>query len=40
MGSHDIDKLYVPAFLSFYKYWPEDGLVKLKLAANIWNNKR
>jgi hypothetical protein len=26
-------------FLSFYKYWPDDGLFKPKLVANIWNNK-
>jgi hypothetical protein len=28
-------QLYAPAFLSFYKYWPDDGLVRLKLIANI-----
>ena len=39
MGSHDIDELHAPEFLSFYKYWPDDGLVRLKLVANIWNNK-
>jgi hypothetical protein len=39
MGSHDIDELYAPAFLSFYKYCPDDGLVRPKLAANTWNNK-
>ena len=31
--------LYDPAFLIFYKYWPDDGLIRLKLVANIWNNK-
>jgi len=29
MGSHDIDELYAPAFLSFYKYlawwWPSQA---------------
>jgi hypothetical protein len=42
MGSHDIDKLYVlyaPAFLRFFKHWPDDGLFRPKLVANIWNNK-
>jgi len=39
MGSHDIDELYVlyaPEFWSFYKYWPDDGLDRPKLFANIW----
>ena len=31
--------LYAPAFLSFYKYWPDDGLVRPRLVTNIWNNK-
>jgi len=31
--------LYAPALLSFYKYWPEDVLVRPKLTANKWNNK-
>jgi len=35
MGSHDIDELYEPAFLSFYKYWLDDGLVRPKLVADI-----
>ena len=39
MESHDIDELYAPAFLNSYKYWPDDGLFKSKLVANIWNNK-
>jgi len=27
-------------FLSFYKYQPDDGLVRPKLVkSNIWNNK-
>ena len=26
--------LHAPAFLSFYKYWPDDGLVRPKLVAN------
>jgi len=26
---------YAPAFLSFYKYWPDDGLARPKLVANI-----
>jgi hypothetical protein len=25
----------VPAFFSFYKYWPDDGLFRPKLVANI-----
>jgi len=33
MGSHDIE-LYAPAFLSFYKYCPDDGLIRPKLVAN------
>jgi len=24
----------------FCKYWPDDGLFRLKLVANIWNNKK
>jgi hypothetical protein len=41
MVSHDIDWLHsnAPASLSFYKYWPDDGLFRPKLVANIWNNK-
>jgi hypothetical protein len=36
MEPHDIDELYAPAFLSFLnKYWPDDGLVRPKLVANI-----
>ena len=27
--------LYAPAFLSYYEYWPDDGLVRPKLVANI-----
>jgi len=27
--------LYAPEFLSFYKCWPHDGLVRPKLVANI-----
>ena len=29
----------LPAFSSFYKYWPDVGLVRPKLVANIWNYK-
>jgi hypothetical protein len=32
---HIIDELYALASLSFYKYWPDDGLVSPKLVANI-----
>ena len=41
MGSHHIDELFYATefFLSFYKYWPDDGLVRPKLDANTWNNK-
>ena len=41
MGSHDIDKLcYVQQnFEVFINIWPDDGLVRPELAANIWNNK-
>ena len=28
-------KLYAPTFLSFYKYWPDDFLVRPNLVANI-----
>jgi len=31
--------LYAPGFLGFYKYWPNDGLVRPKLSANILGNK-
>ena len=31
--------LYAPAFLSFYKYWPDDVPVRPKLVTNIWNNE-
>jgi hypothetical protein len=31
--------LYEQAFLSFYKHWPDDGLFRTKLVANILNNK-
>jgi hypothetical protein len=41
MGSHDIDELcYMHQFfLSFYEYWPDDGLFRPKQVANIWNNE-
>jgi hypothetical protein len=37
----EIDELcYVHQhFLSVYKYWPDDGLLRLKLVANNRNNK-
>ena len=31
--------LYAAAFLSFCKYWPDDGLLRPTLVANFWNNK-
>jgi hypothetical protein len=37
MGSHDIDKSYELDFLSVYKYWPDDGLFRPNLVANIFN---
>ena len=42
MRSHEIDQLYyvyAPAFLSFCKYWPDDGLLSPKLVAKNGNNK-
>jgi len=40
MGSHKIDELqYAPAFLSFCKYWPDDGLLRRKLVTNNRNSK-
>jgi hypothetical protein len=35
MGAQDIDELYAPPFLSFYKYLPDDGLFRPELVANI-----
>jgi len=35
MGSHDIDELYVPTFLSFINIWPDDGLFRPELVASI-----
>jgi hypothetical protein len=36
MASHDINELYpAPTFLSSYKYWPDYGIVTLKIVANI-----
>jgi len=42
MGSHKIGRviLYAQAFLCFRKYWPDHGLLKAKVIANIRNNKR
>ena len=36
MGSRKIDIyiLYAPVFLSFCKYWPDDGPLRPKLVAN------
>jgi hypothetical protein len=36
MGSPKIDGfvLYAPEFSVFCKYWPDDGLLRPKLAAN------
>ena len=28
--------LHAPAFLSVYKYWPDDGLVRPKLVSNTY----
>jgi len=41
MWSPDTNKLYYmnQQHLSFYKYWPDGGLVRPKLVANISNNK-
>jgi len=25
--------IYEPSFLSYFKYWPDDGLLRLKLVA-------
>jgi hypothetical protein len=35
MGSHNIEVflLYAPAYLSFWKYWPDDGILRPKLVA-------
>jgi hypothetical protein len=33
-----VDELYAPDFFSFYIWWPDDGLFRPKLAANILNN--
>ena len=32
---NDSEELYVPPFLSFYKYCPDNGLVRPKLVANL-----
>jgi hypothetical protein len=28
------------SIFKFWKYWPDDGLFRPKLVANIWNNKK
>ena len=35
-GAYNITRQHhAPEFLSFYKYWPDDGTVRPKLVANI-----